>query len=79
LEPHTVPEVWLMGGPEPDHTVDITETVDRKIAALRCHRSQLPDPEGMAERIRGWTQATAEQAGLAPGRAAESFRKVPTV
>src|SRR2546423_3678911 len=51
LEPHTVPEVWVMGG-SPDRFVDITETFERKIAPLRCHASHLTDPHAMEGRLR---------------------------
>ena len=73
---HIVPEVWVMGGPDPDTYVDITDTLDHKIAALRCHHSQHPDPDAMEARVRMWTRATAEAAQLEAGRAAEAFRLV---
>jgi LmbE family N-acetylglucosaminyl deacetylase len=41
--PHKVREVYLMGHAEPDTFVDVTGTMDRKLAALRCHASQLKD------------------------------------
>src|SRR3954470_13357117 len=40
LEPWVVPECWVMAAPQPDHYVDITDTFDTKIAALRAHKSQ---------------------------------------
>ncbi len=40
LEPWTVRELWLMASPTPDHYVDVTDTVDHKLAALREHVSQ---------------------------------------
>ncbi len=76
--PWTVPEVWVMAGPEPTHVVDITEQVERKFAALRCHESQLSDPDGMEQRVRGWLTATAEQFGLGPDRQAEVFSVIET-
>jgi LmbE family N-acetylglucosaminyl deacetylase len=78
LEPHVASEVWLMAGPRADHLVDITDSVDRKVAALRCHVSQLPDPDALEERVRTWTAATAREGGLPPGRAAEIFQIVQT-
>ena len=78
LEPHTVSEVWLMAAPAPDVFVDITDHLEAKLAALRCHESQLPDPGALDGMIRGWTQATARAAGLAEGRLAEAFRRIST-
>ena len=41
LQPHKVKEVFLWGTEEPNYRSDITSTIDTKIAALRCHKSQL--------------------------------------
>jgi LmbE family N-acetylglucosaminyl deacetylase len=41
LLPHKVREVLIAGAPEPNHAVDITATVELKMAALRAHDSQL--------------------------------------
>ncbi|MDR3649252.1 MAG: PIG-L family deacetylase [Acidimicrobiales bacterium] len=76
LEPHTVPEMWLMAAPNPNRAVDITDTFDRKIAALRRHRSQVGEGEWIEERIRTWVEAAGRQAGLAEGQLAELFRVV---
>ncbi len=78
FEPHVASEVWLMASPRADHLVDITDTIDRKVAALRCHASQLPDPDGLEERVRQWTATIAREGGLPPGRAAETFQIVET-
>jgi LmbE family N-acetylglucosaminyl deacetylase len=77
-EPWVVPELWLMATPEPDVFVDITDVVERKIKALLCHESQLPDPGSLEERIRGWGVAVAGVAGLPEGRLAEGFKRVAT-
>lgn len=76
LEPHTVDEVWLMNGQPPNTYVDVTDHFAAKVAALRCHASQL-DPEWdleefLGERLRGH----AERAGLEEGRMAEPFQVV---
>lgn len=79
LEAHTVGELWLMAAPAADVFVDVTETIGRKLAALRCHVSQSVDAGGaLEERIRGWLTDTASGAGMGPGRLAESFRRVVT-
>jgi len=41
LLPHKVREIYIMGAPEPNHAVDITATLDLKLAALRAHESQV--------------------------------------
>jgi LmbE family N-acetylglucosaminyl deacetylase len=78
FQPHTVPEVWLMGGPEPDAVVDVTDTFDRKVAALRRHVSQVGHREDLEEMLRGWLAMTAQAHGLPEGRLAEAFRVVNT-
>jgi LmbE family N-acetylglucosaminyl deacetylase len=78
LAGHVVPEVWIMGGPDPNHYVDITDVFDRKLAALMCHVSQHPEPHTLHDRMRGWGSAIAVVGGLEKGRLAEAFRKVDT-
>jgi LmbE family N-acetylglucosaminyl deacetylase len=73
LEPWTVREVWISGSPAPSHYVDITETFARKIAALRCHASQISDTEGLEKRLREGLGRSAQQGGLPEGRLAEAF------
>jgi LmbE family N-acetylglucosaminyl deacetylase len=78
LEAWTVDEVWLMAGPDADMFVDITDVFDRKLKALLSHASQLPDPDSVDARMRGWATANAAAGGLAEGRLAEAFLLVPT-
>ena len=78
LEPHAVAEVWLMGGPEPDTVVDVTDTFSRKVAALRRHVSQVAHRDDIEEMLRGWLAATAKANGLPDGRLAEAYRLIPT-
>ncbi len=75
---HTVGEVWLMGGPDPDTAVDCTDTFERKIAALRSHVSQVGHRDGLDQMLREWMTGTARSLGLPEGRLAEAFRIVPT-
>jgi LmbE family N-acetylglucosaminyl deacetylase len=76
LEPFSVPELWLMAAPEVNRVVDITDTFERKLAALRRHVSQVGDGAGLDERLRGWAGDNARRAGLAEGRLAEAYRVV---
>ena len=78
FEPWSVDEMYLATAGEPNVSVDITDTYERKLEALRCHVSQHPDPAGLDERIRGWNAANAAQAGLPEGRLAESYLRVDT-
>jgi LmbE family N-acetylglucosaminyl deacetylase len=78
LEAHTVPEVWIMGHPEADHVVDITDHLDTKLAAIEAHTSQVVDPPRMRGRIREWTSSVAAEHQLGDDRFAEVFKVVPT-
>jgi LmbE family N-acetylglucosaminyl deacetylase len=78
LEPWTVREVWISGTGTPNHYVDVTDTFERKVAALRSHASQISDPDALRDRLRDWLGRAAEQAGLPPGRLAESFQVLET-
>ena len=54
LYPHKVKEVLLWGSEDPNYHSDITETFDIKIAALRCHKSQISSnpSTGLEEQLR---------------------------
>jgi LmbE family N-acetylglucosaminyl deacetylase len=72
-EPWNVSEIWVMHAGEANFTSDITDQLDRKIRALRCHASQHRDPDAMEQTVRGWNRLNAEMGGLPEGRAAERF------
>jgi len=78
LEPHSVPELWVMATDRADRAVDVTDQFDRKLAALRSHRSQVGDGDHLEALLRTWMSGTASAAGLADGRLAESFHVVNT-
>jgi LmbE family N-acetylglucosaminyl deacetylase len=81
LEPYSVGEVWMSATAatgQDVQVVDVTETADRKLAALRCHRSQYSDWDALEQRVRGWLEATAKMHGLPEGHLAEQFLVVPT-
>ena len=75
LQPHKVKEVLLWASEDPNYRSDITDTFDVKMAALRCHKSQIgdnPSPERttwMRERHR--MQAEGEDYELA-----EAFHRI---
>jgi len=74
----TVREVWMQGGLAPNQYVDITETFDRKVAALRAHESQTGHMEQLEEFLRGWLSRAATAGGLPEGRLAETFQVIDT-
>ena len=76
----SVPETWIMvddDGGEP-HPVDVTDTFDRKLAAIRAHASQITDPDALEARMRGWLADNAARHGFPEGRLVETFTVVPT-
>ena len=79
LEPWAVSEVWVMWHPEVNHYVDITDTFDRKVAALRAHVSQTSHVEELEGYLRNRVAAHAAAAGMPEGRLAEAFKVVPTL
>jgi LmbE family N-acetylglucosaminyl deacetylase len=60
LSPHRVKEVLFCGTSDPNYYVDISDTIDIKIAALRCHRSQVGDRPELADWMRQRARTTAE-------------------
>jgi LmbE family N-acetylglucosaminyl deacetylase len=73
-EPHQVKELYISGTSQPNTYVDISGTMDRKIEALRCHKSQL-DP-GDGKWVREWAAETGKAGGL---EYAEAFRMMKLV
>ena len=73
LQPWKVAELFLWSTNEANQFVDIADSLDAKVAALRHHASQFPD---FAETER-WLRARSEELGERVGlRAAEGFRRV---
>jgi LmbE family N-acetylglucosaminyl deacetylase len=65
-------ELWIMGPGGGPRVVDISTTIDRKIDALMCHKSQIGDDRA---RIEGWIKERTAEVGRPHGYAyAESFR-----
>lgn len=72
---HQVGSVLLSGTLEPNVWVDVAATLDTKVAAVACHRSQLGD--GDEEWLRAVVVGRAEGDGRAAGvRYAEGFRRL---
>jgi LmbE family N-acetylglucosaminyl deacetylase len=81
LRPHKPREIYLFGTGDPNHWVDVTETIDLKVEALRQHRTQLgqrvepPWLDEFADRIKGRAAESGRNAGMAY---AEAFHRLDT-
>jgi LmbE family N-acetylglucosaminyl deacetylase len=73
LEPHKTAELWLANPETPDLYIDITDTVDTKIYALKAHQSQVGDGSHLQERIYERTSNVGAAAGM---DYAESFKVI---
>src|SRR3954447_25089120 len=73
LEPWTVRRLYLSWSNSPTAWVDVTGTLDRKLAALREHSSQLRTPEVLEERILEWAREEGASIGV---DAAEAHRVI---
>ncbi|GAA3295221.1 MULTISPECIES: PIG-L deacetylase family protein [Arthrobacter] len=78
LQAYKVPWLWFYGAPREreNHAVDVSATVDKKLAAIRIHASQHPDQAGMETAVRGMLQDNARRFGLGGGASAETFHAV---
>ena len=73
IEPYEVPNLWLVTN-EPDTYVDITDTIDTKIAALAQHVSE--EGEAAAPWVRERARTVGEEAGVEYAEAFKAFRFV---
>ena len=73
--PHKVGTIMFWGSDEPDYYVDISKTIDIKIEALGCHKSQVSglSDEDSVRWLRDWSKEVGSAAGYPY---AESFRIV---
>jgi len=69
LEPFSVKEVYLWTASEVNFEVDISEVLEKKFEALRQHKSQFSDFEGMREGIKSFWRGD-------DGRYLERFRRL---
>ncbi len=71
---HQVHVAYLSGTLEPDVFVDVSTTIDVKVTAVGCHRSQLPEAAGWADDV---VRGPAAEQGARIGVAyAEGFRRL---
>jgi len=77
LDAWTVHDVWVMSaGQGANRWIDVTDTFDRKLAALRQHRSQTEHMDDLEGMLRGWLGMAAVAGGLPDDRLAESFKVI---
>jgi LmbE family N-acetylglucosaminyl deacetylase len=70
LEPHKVAELYVGATGEANCWIDISTTIEQKVAALCEHKSQI-SPEEIDKNMREWAKRDAEGHGM---EYAESFR-----
>jgi len=75
LDVHTVEEVYLSGPREPNFFVDISDTLELKIRALRAHRTQVGE-RPVHEFVTRWAEEVGKLAGVPY---AEAFRRIRLV
>src|SRR5918995_7476838 len=73
LEPWKVAELFLWSTNEANQLVDVADTLERKIDALRHHASQFRRFDEIARWVRRRSEELGERTGY---RAAEGFRRV---
>jgi LmbE family N-acetylglucosaminyl deacetylase len=73
LSPHRVPEVWVPGYERPNHVVDARPFLDRKLEALRCHKSQMDSSGAVPGWVEWWMKVTGERSGY---EYAEDFKRL---
>jgi LmbE family N-acetylglucosaminyl deacetylase len=70
---HVVRRLYLFWPNSPNAWIDISSTLERKIAALRAHASQLHEPDRTEQWMRRWAAEEGQSAGVA---AAEALRAI---
>jgi LmbE family N-acetylglucosaminyl deacetylase len=75
LAAHRPRTVLLFGTDSPDELVDVTPTIEAKLAAAAAHASQVGDRFDLERRVRTWNAAIGADAGLPY---AEAFHTLDT-
>ena len=70
--PHRVRQVYVFGTDPPNTWVDVTETMERKIAALKQHASQMGDWDP-TDMVKEWGAESGQEKGLTY---AENYRVI---
>ncbi|MCA9932795.1 MAG: PIG-L family deacetylase [Ardenticatenaceae bacterium] len=72
LSPHKTNYVYISRAQDADCYIDISDTIETKITALKQHKSQIEDWDP-APRLKEWAEATGKKVGF---KYAESFRRI---
>jgi LmbE family N-acetylglucosaminyl deacetylase len=70
LEPHNVKRLYIHGNEKPDTWIDISETLDKKIEALKKHVSQI-DTHDVDQWMHEWAEEEGKEKGI---KYAEAYR-----
>lgn len=73
LKPHVVEELLIINFSNANYFVDIKSTVDKKIEAIQCHKSQFEDAEKFGERIKEMGKMLGQKSKM---KYAEGFIKI---
>ena len=66
LETHKVKQIYFWGSEDPDTFVDISDTIEMKIKALKCHKSQVADTKdwNVEESLRNHARGLGKDRGI---------------
>jgi LmbE family N-acetylglucosaminyl deacetylase len=70
---HDVRRLYLFWSTKPNAWIDIGQTFERKVDALRAHASQIHEPDALAARMREWAGREGAEIGV---ELAEALRLV---
>ena len=75
LEPHKVAEVWVMGHPQSDLWIDVTDHIDASVNAIMQHVSQVGErsSEDAGKFMREWRRRAAVGKGM---QYAEAYKRI---
>jgi len=73
LQPHSVKEIWISLAEHPNVNLDVTDTWELKLQALKEHKSQIGDPMALDERMK--SRHTTDSTDEAP-RYEEMFHRL---
>ena len=75
FKPHKASEAWIMGHPDPDLWVDISDHLETSAKALTCHESQIGGQsfDQVFERMSKWRSERGKGRGMPQ---ADTFRRI---